>query len=234
MEKKANFWAGVAVCIGLVIAGAMLPAAVGKFRAADRTVSVKGLCEREVPADKVIWPIQYKSIGNDLTTVISDLEKKNLAIVEFLKQGGVPEEEITTSRPSISDKYAMEYGNADRQFRYVATSTVTVCSLDVEKVLGLMKEQNKLLRLGIVPQDSWGNTAVFSFEGLNDIKPEMIQEATKNAREVAQKFAADSDSKLGKIRSANQGTFSIVDRDMNTPQIKKVRVVTNVVYYLNN
>ena len=72
----------------------------------------------------------------------------------------------------------------------------------------------------------------FKFEGLNEIKPGMIEEATKNAREVGEKFAKDSGSRLGKIKTANQGTFSITDRDSNTPEIKKVRVVTSVTYYL--
>ena len=234
MDQKGIFGAGVAICIGLVVIGNMFPAAVAKYREADRTVSVKGLCEREVAADKVIWPIQYKSVGNDLNVVTAELESKNAAIIKFLVQGGVKESEITTSRPSISDKYTTEYGSNDRAFRYVATSTVTVCSREVDKILSLMKEQNKLLRLGIAPQESWDNTTVFSFEGLNDIKPEMVREATVNAREVAQQFAKDCGSTLGKIRSASQGTFSIADRDSNTPQIKKVRVVTNVVYNLKN
>ena len=109
---------------------------------------------------------------------------------------------------------------------------MTVCTKDVDKVLALMASQNKLLRAGITLEDDWESRPEFSFEGLNDVKPEMIEEATKNAREVALKFAKDSDSRLGKIKQATQGTFSISDRDSNTPQIKNVRVVTNVTYYL--
>ncbi|MBR1868464.1 MAG: SIMPL domain-containing protein [Bacteroidales bacterium] len=232
---KYNFWAGLAIMAGLIMAGAMIPAAVGKFRAADRTVSVKGLCEREVPADKVIWPIKYKVVGDDLSSVITEIERKNAAITKFITGGGIPESEITISAPSISDKFTQEYGSNDRAFRYVVTNTLTVCSTEVQKVLDLMGKQSSLLKAGIALEASqWDGAPVFSFEGLNDIKPEMIQEATRNAREVALKFAADSNSKLGKIRSATQGTFSIESRDSNTPQIKKVRVVTNVVYYLHN
>lgn len=232
--NKGNFFAGLAIMVGLIVSGAMLPRAVGKFKAAERTVTVKGLCEREVPADKVIWPIKYKVVGNDLSQVYSEIESKNAEIKSFLENGGITPEEYSTAVPSVSDKYAQEYGSNDRAFRYVATSIITVCTKDVDKVLKLMSSQNALIKKGIAPELDWDTKIQFSFEGLNELKPEMIQEATRNAREVALKFASDSQSRLGKIRSASQGTFSIEDRDSNTPQIKKVRVVTGVVYYLNN
>ena len=231
---KSNLWAGVAIMVGLIVSGAMLPVAVGKFRAADRTVTVKGLCEKEVKADKVIWPISYKTVGNDLSDVYTELERKKALVVKFLRDGGIDPAEISVTAPVISDKYASEYGSNDRAFRFVASRSVTVCTTEVDKVLALMDKQDVLIKNGIAREREWDDQAVFSFEGLNDLKPEMIQEATKNAREVALKFAADSESRLGKIKTANQGTFSIESRDSNTPQIKKVRVVTNVVYYLNN
>lgn len=231
--NKSILGAGVAVMLGLAFSGAMLPVAVKSFRAAERTVSVKGLCEREVNADKVIWPIRYKVSGNDLATVYADIEKKNATIDAFLKAGGIDAAEICASVPEISDKYTQEYGGNDRQFRYVATSIITVCTKDVDKVLALMDTQNALIKKGIVPESNWDCKPSFSFEGLNSIKPEMIQEATRNARASAQRIAFDSKSRLGKIKIANQGTVSIVDRDSNTPQIKTVRVVTSVVYYLN-
>lgn len=137
--------------------------------------------------------------------------------------------------PQISDKYANEYGSNDRAFRYIATNVVTVCTDKVDVVLELMSKQSDLLKKGIVTGgNSWENPVEFKYEGLNGIKPEMIEEATKNAREAAEKFAKDSDSRLGKIKTANQGTFSIENRDSNTPYIKKVRVVTYVTYYLKN
>ena len=231
---KGKFYAGLAIMVGLIVLGAMLPAAVGKFKAAERTVTVKGLCEREVPADKAIWPIKFKVVGNDLSAVYSEIEAKKAEILAFLDNGGLKPEEITVAVPSVSDKYAQEYGTNDRAFRFVATNIITVCTKDVEKVLKLMSSQNSLIKKGIALESDWDSKTQFTFEGLNDLKPEMIQEATRNAREVAQKFASDSQSRLGKIKSASQGTFSIEDRDSNTPQIKKVRVVTGVVYYLNN
>lgn len=218
---------------GLIVSGIMLPVAVRQFKAADRVVAVKGLCEREVKADKAIWPVRFKVAGNDLSQVYEDMERKNAQVKEFLISGGIKASEITVSIPSVSDKYAQEYGTNDRTYRYVATSIVTVCTSDVDKVLELMPEQTRLVKMGIAPESDWESKPLFSFEGLNAIKPEMIQEATQNAREVALKFASDSHSRLGKIKTASQGNFSIEDRDSYTPQIKKVRVVTSVTYQLS-
>ena len=116
----------------------------------------------------------------------------------------------------------------------MAKSVIIVCTSDVDEVLALMSRQSELLKKGIVTAggNQWENPVEFKYEGLNGIKPEMIEEATKNAREAAEKFAKDSESRLGKIKTANQGTFTIADRDSNTPHIKKVRVVTSVIYYL--
>ena len=105
----------------------------------------------------------------------------------------------------------------------------------MDLALDLMKKQSELIKEGIVfDSNNWNNPIEFKYEGLNDIKPSMIEEATKNARMAAEKFAKDSGSRLGKIKSASQGTFSIENRDSNTPHIKRVRVVTYVTYYLKN
>ncbi len=231
--SKGKISGGLFVMVGLIVLGVMIPGAVVKYRSYDRMVNVKGLCEREVKADKVIWPIVYKVMSDDIQSIYDQTDRNNELIVGFLKAGGIEVDEITISVPSISDKYANEYGNNDRAYRYIAKNIITVCSDKVDQVLGLMSKQADLLKKGIVTdRDQWSNPVVFEYEGLNDIKPEMIEEATKNAREAAQKFAKDSESELGKIKTANQGTFTIENRDSNTPYIKKVRVVTSVTYYL--
>ena len=220
---------------GLVVLGIMIPTAVMKYRSFDRTVNVKGLCEKEVRADKVIWPIVYKVMSDNVQSIYSQIDAANAVIVDFLKAGGVTEDEMTVSVPQISDKLANEYGDTNRAFRYIAKNVVTVCTSDVDKVLALMASQADLLKKGVVTVgNDWENPVEFRYEGLNGIKPEMIEEATQNARETAEKFAKDSDSSLGKIKTANQGTFTIEDRDSNTTYIKKVRVVTSVTYYLKN
>lgn len=224
---------GLYVMIGLMALAFMLPLCVIMLKNYERTVVVKGLCEREVPADKVIWPLSFKVVGNDISRIYAENADKCATIEAFLKEGGIPESDITVALPKISDKFAQEYGGNDRTFRYVLTQVITVCSTDVPAVLELMKKQSALIARDIIFQNDWDCQTRFLFEGLNELKPEMIEEATRNAREVAQKFAKDSGSRLGKIRTATQGTFSIEDRDASTPEVKKVRVVTNVTYCLS-
>ena len=232
---KGKLFSGLAIMVGLVVLGLMIPRAVSVYRSYDRTVDVKGLCEREVKADRVIWPITYKVMADDIRSIYSQLDGSVATIKDFLLSGGISEDEISVSVPSVSDKLANEYGENQRTFRYIAKNVVTVCTDKVDLVLALMARQSELLQKGIVTESNdWENRVEFSYEGLNDIKPEMIEIATMNAREAAQKFAKDSGSRLGKIKTANQGTFSIVDRDSNTPYIKKIRIVTYVTYYLKN
>ena len=232
---KGKMLSGLFIMIGLIVLGFMFPRAVEKNRSYDRTVNVKGLCEREVKADKVIWPIVYKVMADDVQDIYNQTSSSNDIIVDFLVSGGISPDEISVSVPKISDKLANEYGGYDRAYRYIAKNVVTVYTDNVDDVLALMSRQSELLKKGIITGgESWENPVEFRYEGLNDVKPEMIEEATKNAREAAQKFAKDSDSQLGKIKTASQGTFTIEDRDSNTPHIKKVRIVTSVTYYLNN
>ena len=232
---KGKFYSGLFIMVGLVVLGMMFPRAVEKYRSYDRTVNVKGLCEKEVKADKVIWPVVYKVMANDIQSIYDQTDRSNETIVDFLKAGGIDVSEITVSVPQISDKFANEYGNNDRAYRYIATNVITVYTDKVDDVLSLMSKQSDLLKKGIVTGgNNWENPVEFKYEGLNEIKPAMIEEATMNAREAAEKFAKDSDSRLGKIKTANQGTFTIENRDSNTPYIKKVRVVTSVTYYLKN
>lgn len=234
--EKGRIFGGLAVMVGLIVLGTMIPRAVEKYRSYDRTVNVKGLCEREVKADKVIWPVVYKVMADDVRSIYAQTDAGNAQIMAFLESGGIAADEITVAVPQISDKLANEYGDNNRAFRYIAKNVITVCTSDVDKVLALMSRQSELLKKGVVTGGSsqWENPVEFRYEGLNGIKPEMIEEATRNAREAAQKFAKDSDSRLGKIKTANQGTFTIENRDSNTPYIKKVRVVTSVTYYLKN
>lgn len=232
MSKASS---GLFVMVGLIVLGIMIPRAVVKYRSFDRTVNVKGLCEREVSADKVIWPVVYKVMSNDLQDIYRQIGVNNEVIMEFLKEGGISVDEITVAMPQITDEYANEYGSVNRTYRFIAKNVITVCTDDVDMVLNLMDKQAQLLKKGIVvgAGSQWENPVEFRYEGLNEIKPSMIEEATRNAREVAEKFAKDSGSNLGKIKTANQGTFTIEDRDSNTPYVKKVRVVTSVTYYLD-
>ena len=223
----------VIIAVGLFLLGSRVKSGIDSLVDKERVVSVKGLAEMEVPADKVVWPLVYKDIGDDPAQHYVNMEKKNAAIVEFLVKNGIGREEIGIAPPEVIDLQAERYGDRNVTYRYNATSVITVTSRNVELVRKLMSGQAELLKQGIaITGGDYRYNVSYEFTGLNEVKPKMIEEATKNARAAAEKFAKDSDSKLGKIRNASQGQFSISDRDAYTPYIKSVRVVTTVNYYL--
>ena len=235
IKKSNGIYLGLAFILGMLILGGSLVLMIDNLKSYDRCVTVKGLCEKEVMADKVIWPIVYKQAGNELGELYNRVKDMNNVIVKFLKDAGVSNDEITTNAPSILDTQTNLYGER-KEYRYIVTAGVTVCSNQVELIVKLQTEQAKLYEKGIPVGmgENWSYPTTYSFTGLNEIKPAMIEEATINARQAAEKFAKDSNSKLGKIKNASQGQFSVSDRDSNTPYIKNVRVVTNVVYYLKD
>ncbi|UCD85746.1 MAG: SIMPL domain-containing protein, partial [Deltaproteobacteria bacterium] len=220
----------------LVLLGYLISNSIIKFKALNRTVTVKGLSEREVPADIAIWPINYYEADNELNNLYSTIQRNNILITEFLKKNGFKDEEISISPPAITDRQVESYTDPDKlQFRYSGSSSITVYTDNVDSVKKAMKNLVELGKQGVaISGYDYDSRTEFLFTKLNEIKPEMIEEATKNAREVAEKFAKDSKSKLGKIKSARQGQFSINDRDSNTPHIKKVRVVSTLEYYLSD
>lgn len=232
--KKDNLIPAVILALALVIGGFALRSGIVTFKDRDRQVSVKGLAEKEVKADKVTWPLVYKEIGNDPTEMYSRLTQKNATVVQFLKQGGIAEAEISVNPPMIEDRQADNYGNDLLNYRYKATSVITVTSGEVDKVRRLMARQAELMNRGVpLITEQYGDHAVrYDFTSLNDVKPAMVEEATKNARATAEKFASDSGSKVGKINHASQGQFTIEDRDATTPYIKNVRVVITMDYQL--
>ena len=220
----------IILSIGLLLLGVFIERGFSEFAGRDRSVNVKGLAEMEVPADKVTWPLVYKSLGNDLNALYEEIKRSNRTITEFLKEKGLTDKEISINAPVIVDMKAERYGNnQDSPYRYNVTTVITVTSNKVDLVRGLITEQGELLKRGIaITTGDYQYNIQYEYTGLNTIKPQMIEEATKNARQAAEKFAKDSESTLGKIRHANQGQFSISDRDPNTPHIKKVRVVTTI------
>lgn len=224
----------VGVVAGLGLLGYQISDSMQAFVDRDRVVTVKGLAEEEVPADNVIWPITFRELGNDLPALNATLEKRAKRIVAFLTEGGVPASAIQITSPQVEDAVANNYGGQTRPYRYSLMQTVTVNTNDVEAVRALIKRQSSLLDEGITFANDYGYRTEYRFTQLNDIKPRMIETATINAREVAEKFAKDSGSSLGKIRRASQGQFSISDRDSTTAHIKKVRVVTTIEYYLKD
>ncbi len=225
---------GLSLVLGLVAASVIGGRALLEMRALERTVTVKGLAEREVPADLAIWPLRFNDVDNDLSALYRRLERSSEEVLAFLREGGFGEDELSVSAPAVTDRQAQGfYDPSGRAQRYTGSGVVTVYSSDVERVRNLRTAVGELGRKGIaLSGDDYQARTEFLFTGLNALKPGMIEDATREAREVAQKFAEDSGSRLGKIRQASQGVFSISDRDSNTPHIKRVRVVSTLEYYL--
>lgn len=235
-DIRPSFVLGAFICAGLLLLGYFISSGVTKFKALSRTVEVKGLSEREVPANIAIWPIKFREGDNDLNNLFSTIQRKNAIILEFLTKEGFKENELFTAAPSVTDKQALDYAGSEKsKYRYSGSSTISVYSENVDLVRNTMQKLVELGKLGIaITGETYESKTQFLFTKLKDIKPGMIEEATKNAREAAEKFAQDSKSTLGKIKRASQGQFSIEDRDSNTPYIKKVRVVSTVEYYLTD
>lgn len=235
MENKSKMLSGLFIGLGILVAGIFVSSAIKNFKEADRVVAVRGLSEREIPANQVLWPLVYTETGNDLMSIYNSIDAKNKKVVEFLTSGGMTKEEIGIAAPAIVDIDANQYSDNKKNFRYIVTQAITVNSKNVDKVIALRENQVALLRQNIaISADLYQYPTQFLFTALNDVKPEMIEEATENARLSAEKFAADSGSELGKIKTASQGQIIIEDRDQYTPQIKKIRVTTSIEYTLNN
>lgn len=227
----------VVVAVGIALLGVFVYFGLSAFGARDRVVTVRGLAENEVNADHVIWPVIYKTTGNDMQIIYADIHNANQRIEDFLVKNGVEKTDISVGAPQIIDLKADRYSSTDdaQRDRYNVTSVITVSTSQVDKARSLMTRMGELLKEGIVISASdYNSTVQYEFTSLNKIKPQMIEEATKKARESAEKFANDSESKLGKIKSASQGLFTIEDRDQYTPWVKKVRVVTTVDYFLES
>lgn len=227
---------GLSLILGLSSLGYLLGSFAVTVKEYERTVTVKGLAEQEHTADIVIWPIQYTAADNDLSALYATLDENNASIRTFLQSSGLPEDAVSLSPPAITDRLAQSYGDGSRaEFRYTATQALTVYSSEIALVRGLMSSLSDLGREGIVFSGAeYHLQPEYLFTRLNDIKPAMIEEATREARAAAIKFADDSNSELGKIKNAAQGQFSISDRDRNNPHIKNVRVVVSVEYYLSD
>ena len=233
--KQKEIISATLVALGIVLLGWFIKAGIDDFANKDRRVNVKGLSEREVEADKVTWPIVSKELGNDLPPLYDRIGSTQGKIKAFLLRNGIKESEMTINAPQVVDLNAREYGERNQPYRYIVTSLITVISQDVSQVRKIIAKQGDLLKEGIAIVDGgYENPVKYEFVAFQEMKGEMMQEAIENAEKTAQQFAKNSHSNLNKIVSADQGQFSIEDRDSNTPWIKKLRVVTTVTYSLKN
>ncbi|MEE4273897.1 MAG: SIMPL domain-containing protein [Thermoanaerobaculales bacterium] len=224
--------AGMLVAIGLAVGGYFVGDGLFEARASDRFVTVRGLAEREAPADLVVWPITYAVTADDLAGLQRRTEESASKIREFLVND-FTEDEISASQARVTDRQAQGVmDQTGRLERYVAQSTVTVRTSRISAARAAMERTGELVGQGVALVRSYDAETEYFFTGLEAVKPEMIREATQDARRAAQQFAEDSGARVGGIRTAQQGYFSINDRDRFSPEHKKIRVVTTVQFFL--
>lgn len=232
---KSKLISAALVALGLLALGLTIRSGLRSITDNQRNVEVRGLATRQVEANRVTWPVMFTHTGNDLPQLYDRVASTNNAIVKFLTDNGIPSQDISVGAPDMTDLSTNRYNSDPLPYNYSMTSVVTVSSSQVDKVRSLIGRQGELLKQGIpILAGDWQHQITYEYTDLNSIKPAMIQEATRNAREAAQKFAEDSESKLGKIINASQGQFTIEDRDSYTPYIKEVRVVTSLTYSLED
>lgn len=232
MRSISHIIIAVVLAAAAVVASTQIADGLRQFRLSDRNVTVKGLAEREVAANLVIWPVNFVEADNSLDKLYDRLEAHTVAVRSYLKRLEVSDAEVSVGLPRVQDMQAEAYGgNTDRPFRYRGELTLTVRSAQVAAMKGAIQNAGELVRNGVV-FGAYNEPPQFIFTELNALKPGLLAEATANARLAAEQFAADSGSEVGVIRDANQGVISISDRDAATPDIKVVRVVSTIQYQL--
>jgi uncharacterized protein len=233
-EGQARLIAAALLAVGVAAAGGLVGRGLFEARATERTVTVKGLSEREVDADLAFWPITFTATANDLAAAQARIDRDAERIRAFLRERGFEDGEIQSGPPTVTDRMAEGgFGNQPLE-RYVVRGLLTVRSPKVAKVREASGGTAPLVASGVALARDYDARTQYLFTQLETIKPEMIAEATRDARRAAEQFAHDSGSRVGAIRSAQQGYFSIEDRDAFSPERKRVRVVTTVQYLLED
>lgn len=231
----------VVLALGISFAGYKIHEGLTHFRSFDRSVTMKGLAQQDVKADLALWPIAYTETGNDLSALQDLMDSRGRTVVSFLKKNGIQEEEIELKQVQVQDLLAQSYRqNGATQNRYILTQTYLVRTNNIKSVDQAAKNMGELIRSGVVFSQSGSTTPTYLYTKLNDIKPEMIAEATRNARKAAKEFAKNSGQEVGGIKYASQGIFQILPRDQSyaipesQQQNKTVRVVSTIQFYLED
>ncbi|MBS1199399.1 MAG: hypothetical protein H6R27_77 [Proteobacteria bacterium] len=234
--------AAAVLALGIAVAGWFAGNGFVEARSAERYVTVKGVAEREVQADLALWPMQYVVADDDLGRAQSRMVDATAKVQAFLVRHGFAAEEIELQDLSVTDTRANRYGGPPAPFRYVVSSTLMVRTADPGRLFAASQGVGELIDAGVVLSSDgpWAGGPTYLFNGLNELKPAMIAEATASARESAEQFARDSGSELGPIRRANQGLFVVLPRDQapgvqeQRQRAKIVRVVTTIEYLLED
>jgi len=248
MEKRTGIIIGLAIVVGLGLQAIFLGHSIERFNREDRTISVKGFSEREVKSDFAVWSIKTRIAGNDLAMGSRSIDEAKNKVLNFLLKNGVKASEIVQKDLVVNDRKAQEYSNYNEAsgFRFIIDKTIQVRSADVEKIQRISRMTDELLKAGVVltsANEYGGSSVKYIFTKLNEVKPDMLSESTVSARNAAIRFTKESQTKLGKLKRASQGIFSIVDRDESlsgqaeggggagtNDMYKRIRVVVSVEY----
>jgi len=240
-EKSSLTFSAAILAFGMAIAGFFISGGLAEARKSERFVTVKGVSEREVKANLAFWPIKYVATGNILTEVQNKIEKDTIMIKTFLLENGLKENEITVIRFDVTDMMAQLYRSGPVDSRFIVSQTLMVRTNSINEIDKASQTIGSLVNKGVVLNNEMPYSGVsYTFNNLNEYKLEMIAEATKNARQGAEKFASDSGSKVGAIRRANQGVFQILERDEmpvyepNRQINKIIRVVSTIDFFIKD
>ena len=242
MKNGFSILAALLVAIGLTASGWFVGNGFMRGRAADRFVTVKGVSERDVKADIALWPLRFVATDDDLGQAQKKIESSNKVIVQFLEKCGIEASRAELQALEVTDILANPYRSGPTTSRFIISQTLMVRSEDPELIRAASQKVGELVDAGVVLSSSHGPSSgpTYLYTRLSDIKPDMIAEATANARKAADQFALDSGSKISGIRRAHQGLFVIKPRDqapgiMETSQVNKtVRVVSTIEYYIDS
>ncbi len=239
--NRTPLYVALIIALGLVLAGGAIGRGFSDARLADRYVSVKGVAEREATADLALWPIPFVAADDDLVRAQASINETTRKIRAFLVAQGLDTSQAQLGSLRVTDRQANPYQAGEAGRRFIVRQVLIVRSTDPDRVLAASQRIGELVQTGVVLSsgEEYGpGGPTFLFTRLNEIKPAMIAEATSRAREAAEQFARDAESKLGGIRQVNQGIFVILPRDQapgvsEEGQMQKVvRVVATVDYYL--
>jgi hypothetical protein len=240
--KSGVIWivAAAVLALGVAAGGWFVGKGFTEARTGDRYVTVKGVAEREVKADLAIWPMRFVATSNKLDEAQAEISADAHTVIAFLTEAGIGREEIELQNLTVTDLLAQAYRSGPVESRFIVAQTLVVRSIEVDRIAAASQRIGELVEAGVVLSNEGGpmQGPFYIFTGLNAVKPPMIAEATTGARAGAEQFAADSGSRVGGIRRANQGLFQILPRDQapglqeSTQIHKTVRVVSTVEYLL--
>jgi hypothetical protein len=235
LRLLSALWLG----LGLAIGGFFVGQGIERFRMADRSITVKGLAEREVPADHAQWSLSFRRAGNEFGAVQAQLARDREQVRRFLADQGFEDDEVDTMPLQVDDLFAREYAAGNQPFRFSGSGRLIVRTSRIDKVDAAARAVDPLIQAGIQLAGAAGeNTPVYSLKGFNEVKAPLLAEATRNAREQAEKFAGEAGARLGRLKSANQGVITIsgtggYEGDDSASRVKRLRVVSTFQYELD-